>query len=154
MPQQNNEDELVQQNIGLVKKIVNKFNPPNQDVYDEYFQIGLIGLLKAIRKHDKDRAVLSTLAWSCIFRSLLNYINKEKKHKTTSISTIPCYQCGEDILEYLPDTLTLVEKSIINMKLKGHTFKEIDDHLQSAAGWSSNRYYEIIIKIRKANNVE
>ena len=145
------ENELILQNMGLVKTIVKKFNPTNQDVYDEYLQIGRIGLLKSIRKYDKSRGSLSTFAWSCIFRSLLNHVNREKKHKLLSISTIPCYQCGEDIHEYLPNSLTDIEKSIIDLKLKGYTFKEIDNKYNANSGWSSSQYYEIIIKIRKAN---
>jgi len=152
MSQQNNEDELIKQNIGLVKKIVTIFNPQDKDSYEEYYSIGLVGLLMAIRTLDHTKGQLSTLVWSIVYRSILNYVKKEKKHPHLSISNIPCYVYGDNILEYLPDSLTNIEKSIINLRLQGFTLNEIDRKYNKNTGWASNRYYDILKKIKEAND--
>lgn len=145
------EEELIHQNIGLVKKIVRIFNPADSDT-EEYYSVGLIGLLMAIRKHDQAKGELSTLAWSCIYNSILNYVKKEKKHPHLSISNIPCYVYGDSILEYLPDNLTNIEKSIINLRLQGFTLHEIDHKYNKNNGWAGNQYYDILKKIKEAND--
>ena len=58
------EEELVYDHYGLVVSQALYFlNDPN---FDDYIQVGLIGLLKAIRKHNPEKSKFSTFASICI----------------------------------------------------------------------------------------
>ena len=60
------ENQKIKDNYGLVVSQALSFSRSyNQDLED-YIQVGLIGLLKAIRKHDPERSKLSTYATVCI----------------------------------------------------------------------------------------
>lgn len=78
---------FVKKNAGFIHNIVGKFSPPDQMDYDDYFQIGLISLYKALHKFDADRGVsLSTFAYTCIYNDILQYVNKSHKIVSKEIS--------------------------------------------------------------------
>ena len=73
------ENKQLSENLGLVGSVVGRMGPKPCD-YDEYFQEGCIGLLKAIRNHDPKRGKLSTLAYTAIRNQILNHIKKQKRY--------------------------------------------------------------------------
>ncbi len=79
---------LIADNIGLVKKIANKFW--NKDLlFDDLLDAGLEGLEEAINKIDFENAELtsfSTFMWQSITWKILKVVNKEKKIRLNEIS--------------------------------------------------------------------
>ena len=72
---------LIEQNMGLIKKIANKFyNYPREDLV----QAGVIGLLKAYKnfKNTKE-AKFSTYAYSYIFGEMYQLVNSNKDIKVS-----------------------------------------------------------------------
>ena len=145
------ENELIQQYTGLVRSVVNYFNPKPQDV-DDYMQIGFIALIKAFRKHKKSLGKLSTIALPRIKWDIMRYINKNVSHLSLSIPANQVYEeCVCDLKLYIPQTLTETEKLVLRLKLNNYTLVEIDKICGKDYRWSSKIYQRIKNKIRTAN---
>lgn len=83
------ENTMVEKNLGLVHYILkDKYSNVNEE-YDDLFQIGCIGLLKAIRTYDDSRAEFSTWAGVIINNEILNHIKYKKRHV---IDELPLYE--------------------------------------------------------------
>lgn len=79
--------KFIKENEGFVHKIVRHFNPPDDMDYDDYFQLGLMGLDKAIEKFDETQKVnLSTFAYHCIYNDILQFVNKQNKKRKREVS--------------------------------------------------------------------
>lgn len=149
-------------NEPLVVSLVKSLRPPNRTEFDEYLQHGRIGLLKAIRKHDPNKAKLSTLAWFYIRWEIIRYINKAKKaqnlHNEAAYHVVARNKAREDsafspeLYEYLPSNLSKSELTVILMRHQGYTFQEIGKALGNyTRGWASKLYKSAIEKIQDAN---
>lgn len=61
------------QNLGLVKKVVYAFTS-DSDLYDDYYQVGCMGLISAVDNFDFTKGYkFSTYAYRCIINSLYKY---------------------------------------------------------------------------------
>ncbi len=84
------QNEVLLLNIGLVYKIASKFN--NQNVYPSDFQeelvsIGLIGLKRALETYDaKRKYMFSTYAANCIRNKIILYLKKYNKYVNKEFS--------------------------------------------------------------------
>jgi RNA polymerase sporulation-specific sigma factor len=78
-------DKFIEENLRLVHFFVQKFNPGNE--YEDYVQIGTIGLIKAVKTFSVDKEVkFATYAAKIITNEILMHIRKNKKHsKETSL---------------------------------------------------------------------
>lgn len=122
------ENDLIINNLGLVKEIVRRFKPQNRTEYDEYIQVGSIGLLKAIRKHDPVKGALSTIAWHHIRWEIIRYIKKHKRaHHIESIDNHNEDASYEEfnIIDIIPDNLSELEIKILQMRIDGYKINEI-----------------------------
>lgn len=146
-----NENRLVQDHLGLVISIAKSFQPNSNDLED-YIQVGSIGLLKAIRNfNDKLDTSLSSFAWVCISREIINYIHRHT-NSVQSINVEPTYITKRHLLfDIIPDTLTTTEKQVVGLRLMGYTFKEIGQKLGFSSVWSNKLYQITLQKIIKAN---
>ena len=70
------EAQLIQQHYGLVVAQAVAFTNDDRGALEDYIQVGLIGLLKAIRKYDKAKAKFSTFESVCIKNELINFANR------------------------------------------------------------------------------
>ncbi len=115
--------------------------------------MGRIGLLKAIRNYNEKYA-LSTLAWICIYREVLQHILKEQKFKKRHqlLDGDVAIQPHDKIYELIPESLSKQEWTIIEMRLAGYTFKEIGESLSRTKDQVRKHYHKIVEKIRKAND--
>lgn len=69
----------IEDHFGLVHKIVNKyFKRTNLYEYDDLFQVGCIGLVKASKKFDESRGKFSTIATHCITNELRHHFRGDK----------------------------------------------------------------------------
>ena len=72
-------DKLVADNLGLVHAITRRFEHRGHD-REEIFQIGCIGLMKAINTFDASKNIkLATYASRCIKNEILMYLRKNSK---------------------------------------------------------------------------
>jgi len=69
-------DEMIYRNIRLVKHIVKKYASSNVD-FDDLFQEGIIGLIKAIERYDGERTGFAQYAYVWIKSSILKAIEAE-----------------------------------------------------------------------------
>ena len=134
-PQRELEEQLIKKHYGLVVSQALRFIGEDKQLLEDYIQVGLIGLLKAIRKYDEDRSKFSTFASVCIRNELINFINRSlKREKRLNIIY------NSDLLlglskEYLtpPDTtldpesklLTEEERLIVTRKIQNCSDKEV-----------------------------
>jgi len=146
------EDLQIRKNMGLVRLLAKSFNPPNLDEYDEYVQLGSLGLLKAIRHHDPKRGKLSTLAWRCIVNEISGYV-KKVPHFHHLCEETTYVVAPETVQDVLPDSLTKLEREVITLRSGGgYTFKEIGLELGYTRGWANKVFKTAVAKIRKANH--
>lgn len=74
-------DEVVKENIGLVRSCISKFFFKNLD-YDDVFQAGCIGLTRAAQKFDSSKGTkFSTYAVPFIFGEIKNFFHSNRKFK-------------------------------------------------------------------------
>lgn len=71
----NIDDKLITENLGLVRQVLSRlYIMPNCVDYDDYLQVGCIGLFKAIRDYDSTRGYkLSTYAYKSIYNEVCRY---------------------------------------------------------------------------------
>ena len=70
-------EKLILDNISLVKKVASKiyYRLPKGDIeFDDLVNVGVIGLMKAIQRYDKDKAKFSTYAYIKIRGEILDYL--------------------------------------------------------------------------------
>lgn len=144
-----NEDKLIQENQGLVAKIARSFKPTNYHDFQEYLAIGNVGLLNAIRKHTPSRGKLSTLAWWCIKREILQFL-KKRKAVGSQLSDMAIFD-KEPIDHYIPSYLNPIESKIISLKIEGNSLKKIGDLTNHPISYVYSNYKKAIQKIREAN---
>lgn len=159
-------NDLVHSNMGLVVSLAKSLRPPNQTEFDEYIQLGRIGLWKAIEKHDPSRAKLSTIAWSHIRWEIIRYITKCRRYndflrseETRAVCELT-FRSREALLEtpqldeLLPTTLSRFERTVMLMRHQGYTFQEIGESLGGYPRWWANKLFKSAIKKTQDANEE
>jgi len=92
-------DRIIAHNLKLVKKIANKFDSEDEDVFSE----GMIGLIKAVDKYDPERGYkFSTFATPYIRGTILDYYNRiNYVHPNTFSANTPVEEAEFGDLEVL-----------------------------------------------------
>ena len=159
------EEQLVHQNYGLVVAQALKFVSDDKGSLEDYIQVGLIGLLKAIRKHDADRAKFSTFASACIKNELINFSNRSLKRgkkvkimyntdlllTTLSENANFHYREKEKLFEIEHELLTEEQRIIFKRKMQNYSNKEIAEEIGCSKGSLKNKFRQIIKLLREAN---
>lgn len=71
-----NEDKVLK-NINLVRKVIEDKFSVYHEWYDDMFQEGVIGLIRAVARHNSDGAAqLSTYAYSCIKNEIQKFVSE------------------------------------------------------------------------------
>lgn len=152
MTNSEHENNVVQENLGLVVSQVVRYLISNNDPnYDDYVQAGSIALLKAIRGYDPNRgAKLSTYAWESIQKA----IQKEAHKLYNKYKRLPDNLFTENvdsIWEILPDNLTENEKQAFDLRLQNMSLSEIGQEMGYSKEWINQLLNSAIEKIKKAN---
>ena len=147
-------DHLIEENMGLVNVVVNRFQPKTYHERDELTQAGRIGLWKALKKFDvKKGCKLSPYAWNPIKWEILKEIRFLKK--TEALQKIPIElvikQQKTGLWEILPDFLSDNEKKIICLRTEGYKLHEICQHMEISKSKVKQIAYTAIRKIRESN---
>ena len=146
-------DDLIEKNMGLVVSVVNSFNPKSNTEKEDYIQAGRIGLWKALEKHDPEKSALSTFAWNPIRWEIIKEIKAIKSNRYFSISDekTPYYITKDTLWEHCPDSLSLEESELIDLRKMGYTLQEIADILGRGRSYVKRVVYRAIQKIRECN---
>ena len=169
---ENNVNEMIEENINLVRKIANKIYTKNS-IYsiDDLIQIGVLNLLTSLPKYDEKRAKLSTFISHCVRNSMIKFIKKNhdnRKLNACNIESIPLkdfdeaqskfnhffngdvvygnklyYFEDEDIDSYLKEHDD-ISRQVIKMKMNGKTQEEIRKKL----GISIDKIKKILNKLQ------
>lgn len=147
------EDSLIREHYGLVVSQALCFlDDPS---FEDYIQAGLIGLLRAIRTHDKDKAPFSFYANTCIKNSMSKLRKKLYRpsltNKMEDFNLEFLYNNREAILDYLPESFPEEYKFIVKMRIEGYTNKEISEYTSSTKKQISEKIRLIIQMLRDAN---
>ena len=74
-------NDLIVGNLGLVHFVIKKMNISNLNEYDDFYQVGVIGLINAAKTYnDKLNKSFSTYAYICIKNEILRYLKKNEKN--------------------------------------------------------------------------
>ena len=134
-------EALIEENIGLVRHIVKRFLGRGYDPED-LFQIGCIGLMKAISTFDSTKtARLSTYAGKCINNELLMLFRSRKKHSRE----ISLYEpIGTDKEGNEIRLLDVMEGPAVDVVEEYSTRENIRHVLDSMKSVLSSKEYEVI----------
>jgi len=144
------ENQFILDNQKLIIHIAKKYHPINHTEMEEYIQCGQIGLLRAIRKHKIEKGKLSTIAWKSIRWEISRYITSQKRHKAERLTDIE-YSLPSQLDEYIPDSLSSLEETVVSLRRNGYTYPEIASQLNST-DYTVRRILERASeKIRSAN---
>lgn len=115
-------DDLILDNINLIYYVLKKMNLYKKA--DEYYDIGMIGLIKAADTFDESKGyTFSTYGSRCIRSELLGYIrrensNKRKSNYNTISLEMTIYQKNDDkeinLIDTLPSKVNIEEEIIAN----------------------------------------
>ena len=146
------ENQRIKDNYGLVVSQALSFSRSyNQDLED-YIQVGLIGLLKAIRKHNPELSKLSTYATVCIRNEIVKYINKSKKKQfNASLENQVDNSYQDSFWEYEPDSLSDQERTLLRMKRDNYSYKEIAEELEYSKSYTKELAKRVFNKVNEAN---
>jgi RNA polymerase sigma factor (sigma-70 family) len=146
------ENQLVNTHLGLVIKIVKSFNPKDDAEMQDLIQEGSIALLKAIRAYNPAKGKISTFAWKYISKAVNRYKSKLTRIQQKQDKLERTLLNNQILLwEILPDSLTLLEATVVKMKGEGYTFQEIGDKIGYTKSWISRVFNNAKTKIIQAN---
>ena len=149
-------NDLIEQNMGLVLTIVNRFNPKNTHEKESYIQAGRIGLWKAICKYSENGgSKFSPYAWNPIKWEIINEIRTNTRQQEID-TAITRHQISETpnsdpFWELIPSCLSNAELEVIELRLEGYNFKEISNKLQCHRSYIKKLFQNAIKKIRDHN---
>lgn len=97
-------EQMIIDYLGLVGKIAGKY-ASDMNPYDDLFQVGCIGLMKAVDDFDESRGFkFTTFAWKVIQNQIFKYLRKQKKHeKAYSLNNIVDVEEGIEFMDLLQD---------------------------------------------------
>lgn len=120
-------NDLITNNLNLVPFVIKKMNIFDMSDYEDYYQVGVIGLIYASKKYNKDLKIsFSTFAYVCIKNEILKFLMKNNKNNISldeyisediTIKDIIADENCNIIEEIMFDELCSLLHEIINNKL-------------------------------------
>lgn len=137
-------NQFIEENMPLVTHLISKTFPHARytDLFQDYFQEGCVGMLKAIKRFDLDKGIqFSTYASSIIIGEVLRYI-RDKQHIIRPTRTKEAYTV--ETLEFnIHNDITLNEVLVSNIDIESTVEKSILlDHVKKHI---KKRDFEIFI---------
>ncbi len=104
-----NEDKkkIVQENINLVKKVASKiyYRLPDLGIdFDDLFQVGVIGLIKALDNYNEDKGKFSTYAYIRIRGEILDFLRQQDIFPNTEKDFITTEKADPDNVDIYSKT--------------------------------------------------
>ena len=136
-------EEYIKGNLRLVLSVIKRFHSSNENP-DDLFQIGCIGLIKAINTFKVDKKIkLATYASRCIENEILMYLRRNSKTKT-EVSIDEPLNVDWDGNELLLSDILGTDEDIIYRDLENEVERKL---LRKALGKLSRRE-RMIIELR------
>lgn len=152
----------VEEHIGLVGHVLNRYFISRAADFDDLFQNGCMGLIKAAKTYDEAKGTFSTYAVHCIQNEVRYALRSARKH--IGVLSLDFERDNEDstaLKDTLQDYSINIEESyiqrvalhdafgcadevtraVIRMRLDGYTFKEIAQSIGGTHGRASNILY-------------
>lgn len=159
--------QLAEQHLPLVHYIIHRYFPHVRfSDYEDYVQIGAIGLCKAISRYDPSKSQLSTYACWCIRSALHDYerdaraacrdVRKEVCRvedlpigsALASCETVETLAMADEIMSSIRN-LPPQDIQIIYLRIAGYSQRQIAQLLQLSQGWVSKRLSAIQQRLRR-----
>lgn len=140
----------VEENMGLVGQVIKERVHGIDQIgifnYDDLFQIGCIGLCKAVQTDKPDRGAFSTYAYRLIYNEImtkLDYATLRRREQTTDPDELPCIFLDDDLeqAESCQDLLALLDRA--EQTATGVTVKGIQAIRLLAQGYSNREIGEL-----------
>jgi RNA polymerase, sigma 28 subunit, SigD/FliA/WhiG len=96
--------EIVEEHIGLVKKVASKifYRLPDCEIeFDDLVQTGIVGLLKALENYNEDKGKFSTYAYIRIRGEILDFLRQQYIMPKTEKDKITI-ECADKLGDELP----------------------------------------------------
>lgn len=118
---------ITKHHFNLVKKYLRSFDVPSGYPGDkaDLYQVGLIGLIKALDTHDPERSRFSTWAWYWIRSEIRNEINKNTKVVTYYEESSHVPKDNVLIMQLLNMVKIPKDKEVVLRYLSGQTSNDI-----------------------------
>ena len=147
------EEKLVQDHYGLVISQALAFF--EDQYFEDYVQVGLIGLLKAIRGYDYSKSDFVPYANICIANSISKLNKRLDKYglrNSTNVEETRDIAAKIEKARYkLPEFLLEEEQFILNCRFQGYTNSEISSFIGCGKEEVRSKVEQIITKLKARN---
>lgn len=72
---------MTEDNINLIYFVLKQLNMYNRDGIDEYFDVGMLGLVKGLKTYSESKGAISTYLVNCIKNEILMELRNQKTDK-------------------------------------------------------------------------
>lgn len=143
---------------------IKRYDPPSS-LYDDLFQEGLIGLMKAVRSYDGKSSSFATFASHCVRNSIISGIRKYENQTCNTVlvqGDVPDEETAPSAEEVLFDSvrvrllydkvyeaLSPYEKIVFDMYLSDMTYENIAFVTGKSVKSTSNAVYRIRTKLKQ-----
>ena len=160
------ENEVLTAYAPLVKSIARSFYVIGEDG-DELIQMGMIGLMRAVRTYDfENTATFKTYASHCIRNTIVDAVRKQNAHPDSdNIDDVMLFSDEQEperiyiedetsrlLLETISATLNEREMSVLKLFLDAMSYAEISEKLGIEKKQVDNTIYALRKKIKKILN--
>lgn len=145
--------QSIEEHMGFIIKIVERFKPKSNEEYDRLVQAGRIGLWRALLGWDETRGYqFTTYAWRPIYWEIL----RERQF----VDSFKYMDINDSVATMEDDTLTFEqcqckldkdEATVIDMIRYRYKYHEIADYLKVNTSQVKRIYEKAMRKLKKAN---
>lgn len=129
------QQQMVEDNIGLVGYAIGHYGHQGLDTGDDTFQIGVIGLIQAVATYDPDRSIkFSTYAIPCILNELRREARRQMRGRGMILISLDKAMSDDATLkELLPDDAPPIDEHVSNHDLVDRVMQLLEHSDTTAA---------------------
>jgi RNA polymerase sigma factor (sigma-70 family) len=145
-------EDMLENNKGLIRSQACFLNPSSKEEIDECIAIGNYAFIRAYHSYCSEKSKFSTYASTCIRNAIKDYYSYKDKHKAVQVDLSSRQdRTNINIDDYLPDSLTELERTIVSLKISGHKYNIIANRLNLSIDEIKSMFKSIKNKIRESN---
>lgn len=129
---------MAEDNINLIYFVLKQLNLYNKDGIDEYFDVGMLGLVKGLKTYSESKGAISTYLAKCIRNEIVMELRNQKTDKrnngvkpisintplTDNLTIEDTIQSNFDVLEY-----AIKNEQIKELGVAINTLKPVEKHV-------------------------
>lgn len=129
---------MAEDNINLIYFVLKQLNMYNKDGIDEYFDVGMLGLVKGLKTYSESKGVISTYLVKCIRNEIVMELRNQKTGKRNNgVKPISMETPTKDKLtigDTIKSDFDILENTIKNERIKElgvaiTTLKPVEKHV-------------------------